>query len=94
MLAIKIDNPEIESRFKQYAKQQKKGIEDLVSEAMKLFLEIHKKDDELIYIKQNPMQHIVKSDYEDDGESLDDVRPYAHIEDSAKYIHNLRRERE
>lgn len=93
MLAIKIDNPEIESRFKEYAKQQKKAIEDVVSEAMKLFLDTHKKDDEIVYTKKDPMQHIRKIEYEDDGEDLSDVKPYNHIEDSAKYTHDLRRER-
>ena len=93
MLAIKIDNPEIESRFKEYAEQQKKAIEDVVSEAMKLFLDTHAKDDEIVYTKKDPMQHIVKIKYEDDGEDLSDVKPYNHIKDSAQYIHDLRRER-
>ena len=92
MLAIKIDNPEIESAFKKYAKQQKKALDDVVSEAMKLFLDVNKQDNELIYIKQDPMQHIVKSDYKDDGECLDDVKPYAYVKNSAQYIHDLRRE--
>jgi hypothetical protein len=39
------------------------------------------------------MQHISKIKYEDDGEDLSDVNPYSHVEDSAKYIHDLRRER-
>jgi len=93
MLAIKIDNPEIESAFKKYAKQQRKALEDVVSEAIKLFLDMHKKDDKLIYIKQDSMQHIVKSNYKDDGECLDDVKPYAYVKDSAQYVHDLRRER-
>ena len=93
MLAIKIDNPEIESKFKEYAKQQKKAIEDVVSEAMKLFLDTHKKDDEIVYTKKDPMKHIRTIKYDDDGEDLSDVKPYGHIEDSAKYIHDLRRER-
>ena len=93
MLAIKIDNPEIERQFKEYAKQQKKAVEDVVGETMKLFLDMHKKDNELIFIKQDPMQHIVKSDYEDDGDCLDDVKLYAYVKDSAKYIHDLRREK-
>ena len=42
MLAIKIDNPEIETRFKQYAKQHKKAVEDLASEALKIFLDTNK----------------------------------------------------
>ena len=93
MLAIKIDNPEIENKFKKYAKQQKKAIEDVVSEAMKLFLDTHKKDDEIVFTKKDPMQHILKIKYEDDGEDLSDVKPYSHIENSAQYIHDLRRER-
>jgi hypothetical protein len=93
MLAIKIDNPEIESKFREYAKQQKKAIEDVVSEAMKLFLDTHKKADEIVYSKKDPMQHISKIKYEDDGEDLSDVKLYTHVEDSAKYIHDLRRER-
>ena len=94
MLAIKIDNPEIENRLKEYAKQQKKAIEDLVNEAMKLFLETHRKDDVIIFTKKDPMQHIVKINFDDDGEDLSDVKPYSQVEDSAKYIHELRRERD
>jgi len=90
MLAIKIDNPEIEIKFKQYALQHKKALEDVVSEAMKIFLKINKKNDELVYIKKDPMKHIHKISYEYD-ESLCDEMALTHIEDSAKYVHNLRR---
>jgi hypothetical protein len=38
------------------------------------------------------MKHLVKLNYEYD-ENLDDVKPYGHINDSAKYIHDLRRQR-
>ena len=48
MLAIKIDNPEIENRFRQYATQHKKTVEDLVSDALKVFLDKHKNDDVLV----------------------------------------------
>ena len=93
MLAVNIDNPEIENRFKQYAKKQKKSLEDVVSEAMKYFLEMHKKDDALVYVKKDPMKHLRELKYEDDGENLDDVKLYSHVEDSASYVHNLRKER-
>ena len=92
MLAIKIDNPEIENEFKKYAKQQKKTIEDIVSIAIKFFLDMQKKDDTLVYTKKDPMKHIVKVDYEYDEELCDDVA-LTHIEDSAKYIHDLRRQK-
>lgn len=52
MLAIKIDNPEIENRFKQYAKENKKHVEELVSEALKMFLDFNKKETKLIYTKK------------------------------------------
>lgn len=94
MLAIKIDNPEIENKFKQYAKQHKKAVEEIVSDALKMFLDM-KKDDELIYIKKDPMKylHKIEYDYEDDDEDLSDVKPYNHVEDVALYVHNLRRVR-
>ena len=97
MLAIKIDNPEIENKFKQYAAQNKKAVDKLVSDALKMFLDMQKKqDDELIYTKKDPMKHLhkVEYDYEDDGEDLSDVKLYSHVDDVAKYIHNLRRVRD
>ena len=38
--------------------------------------------------------HKVEYDYEDDGEDLSDVKLYSHVDDVAKYIHNLRRVRD
>ncbi|HIP44424.1 MAG TPA: hypothetical protein EYG93_03705 [Sulfurospirillum arcachonense] len=92
MLAIKIDNPEIENRFKEYAKSQKKALEDVASEAMKLFLDMHKKDDKLVYTKKNPKKYIRKIEYTYDEELCDDVA-LTHIENSAKYVHDLRRQK-
>jgi hypothetical protein len=92
MLVIKIDDPEIENRLRKYAKQQKKAIEDLVNDAMKLFLETHQKDDTLIFTKKDPMQYIHKIEYEYDDDLCDNVA-LTHIEDSAKYIHDLRRQK-
>ena len=45
------------------------------------------------YIKKDPMNHLSEIKYNDDMEDLSDVKLYNHIDDSAKYIHNLRRER-
>ena len=91
MLAIKIDNPEIENRFRQYAKQHKKAVEDLVNDALKMFLDINKTDNELVYVKKNPTKHLHKIKYEDDGEDLNDVKPFGHVPDAAQYIYDLRR---
>jgi len=91
MLAIKIDNPDMENQFKHYAIEHKKTIEDVISDAMKLFLNMQKKDDKLVYTKKDPMQYIHKIEYEYDDDLCDDVA-LTHIEDSAKYIHDLRRQ--
>ena len=90
MLAIKIDNPDMENQFKHYAMEHKKTIEDVISDAMKLFLSMQKKDDKLVYTKKDPMQYIHKIEYEYDDDLCDDVA-LTHIKDSAKYIHDLRR---
>jgi len=38
MLAIQINNPKLENQFLEYAKQHKKSIEELVSEAIDFFV--------------------------------------------------------
>jgi len=59
---------------------------------MKLFLDMQKKDDTLVYVKKDPMKYIHKIEYEYDDDLCDDVA-LTHIEDSAKYIHDLRRQK-
>jgi len=92
MLAIKIDNPEIENRFKQYAKQTKKSVEDIVSDALKSFLDTQRLDDELIYVKKDPLKHLKKIERNYDDDLCDEVA-LTHIKDSAEYVHELRRKR-
>jgi hypothetical protein len=87
MLAIKIDNPEIEQRVKEYLKKQHKDIKEMVNEAINLFLEQQQK---LKYQKKDPFKHIHNIEYKD-KEDLSDVQLYTNIDDSAKYIHSLRR---
>lgn len=60
---------------------------------MKLFLDNNKKNDELSYEKKDPMKNFHIKKYVDDEDDLSDVELYAHVEDSAKYVHNLRREK-
>ncbi|MFA7083366.1 MAG: hypothetical protein WC141_02405 [Arcobacteraceae bacterium] len=91
MLAIKINNPEIENKLKEYAKKQQKSFQDVANEAMKFFLETQKKEDKLIFDKKDPLKNIQKTMHQDDGEDLSDVKLYNHVEDIAKYIHDLRR---
>jgi len=91
MLAIKIENKEFESKFLEFANNQKKAAEDVALEAIKYFINL-KDNDTLVYTKKDPLKHLHKINYECD-EDLNDVIPYSHIEDSAAYIHNLRQQR-
>ncbi len=92
MLTFKIENSELESKFIEVAKSQKKAVEDVVLDAMKYFINMQK-EDKLIYTKKDPLKHLHKVKVEFDDEDLSDVKPYSHIEDSAQYIHDLRRKR-
>ena len=92
MLTFKIENPELENKFIEVAKSQKKAVEDVVLDAMKYFINMQK-EDKLIYTKKDPLKHLHKVKVEFDDEDLSDVKPYSHIEDSAQYIHDLRRKR-
>ena len=91
LLAITIENKEFESKFLEFAKSQKKAVNDVVIDAMKYFINF-KNNETLIYTKKDPLKHLHSITYECD-EDLSDVIPYSHIEDSAEYIHNLRQKR-
>ena len=92
MLTFKIENSELENKFLEVAKSQKKAVEDVVLDAMKYFINMQK-EDKLVYTKKDPLKHLHKIEREYDDEDLSDVKPFDHIEDSAKYIHDLRRRR-
>jgi len=94
MLAIKISDPEIESRVSWYAKKQNISSDDVVREAMRLFLDrLNKTESHLTFSKKDPMKHLVKNDFQDDEEDLSEARPYSHVEDSASYVHDMRRKK-
>ena len=92
MLTFKIENPELENKFIEVAKSQQKAVEDVVLDAMKYFINMQK-EDKLVYAKKDPLKYLHKIEREYDNEDLSDVEPYNHIEDSAQYIHDLRRKR-
>ncbi len=92
MLTLSIENPELENKFLEVAKSQKKAVEDVVLDAMKYFINMQK-EDKLVYTKKDPLKHLRRIEVDSDDEDLSDVKPFDHIEDSAKYIHDLRRRR-
>jgi len=91
MLTFKIENEELENKFLEFAKSQKKAVEDVAIDAMKYFISMQK-EDTLVYTKKDPLKHLHKIEREYDEDLCDDTA-LTHIEDSASYIHNLRRQR-
>lgn len=91
MLTLKIENKELENKFLEFAKKQHKAVEEVAQEAMKYFINMQK-EDKLVYTKKDPLKHLRKTVRDYDEEMCDDVA-LTHIEDSAKYIHDLRKKR-
>jgi hypothetical protein len=87
-ITLKIDNPDIEQQLKEFIKEQK----ELTLEAFNNFINSFQKQEKLIYKKRDPRKYsrIIKREY--DSKDVDDVA-LLHIEDSAKYVHDLRREK-
>ncbi len=89
MLAIKIDNKDLENSFLEFAKDKKDTLDNLVCEAIKYFLETKGKK-QINYQKKDIKNHIKKISRKYD-ETLCKDKSLSHIEDSAEFIHNLRR---
>ncbi len=91
MLTFKIENEELENKFLEFAKNQKRAVEDVAIDAMKYFMSMQK-EDKLVYTKKDPLKYLHKITREYDEDLCDDTA-LTHIEDSASYIHNLRRQK-
>ena len=86
-ITLKIENSDIEEQLKAFIKEQK----EITIEALTKFLNSFQKKEKFTYKKKDPRKHsrIIKREY--DPNDVDDVA-LLHIEDSAKYVHDLRRE--
>jgi len=94
MLTFKIEDKEFETKFLEYVKVKKQTIEDVALDAINKLIDTSKK--KLVYKVKDPLKHLHKVNYnydEDISDGLDDVKPYNHIENSAVYVHNLRRKK-
>ncbi|CAA6819401.1 MAG: Unknown protein [uncultured Sulfurovum sp.] len=90
MITLKIDNPDVEEALADFVKQQK----EVSVEALRSFLNSFQKKEKFNYKKRDPKKHSHTIEYiDEENEDLSDVKPYAHVEDSAQYIHDLRRKR-
>jgi len=88
-ITLKIENSDMEEQLKAFVQEQK----EVTVEALKNFFDSFSKKNKLVYKKKDPRKHsrMIKRDY--NLEDVDDVKPYAHIEDSGQYIHDFRRVR-
>ena len=86
-ITLKIDNPDVEKQLKAFVQEQK----EVTIEALKNFFDSFGKKEKLVYTKKDPKKHsrIIKRKYNPD--EVDDVA-LLHIQDSARYVHDLRRE--
>ena len=86
-LTLKIDNPDMEQKLKEFVKEHK----ELTLEALNSFIDSFQKD-KCTYTKRDPKKYsrIVKREY--DSDDVDDIA-LLHIKDSAKYVHDLRRQK-
>jgi hypothetical protein len=92
MLTLRIKNQKVENQFIEFSKHQNKAIDILAIDAIKSFMKLSKQN-KLNYTKKNPLKHTHKRLIEYDEEMCDDVA-LTHIQDSASYIHDLRRQGE
>lgn len=86
MITLKIENPEIEEVLFKFAKSQKRHVEDIAAEAIRQFITSF----DISYTKKDVSvhRHLIQKEF--DVSKTDDVA-LEHIQDSAEYIHNLRR---
>jgi len=86
-ITLKIENSDMEEQLRAFVQEQK----EVTVEALKSFLNSFGKKEKLVYKKKDPKKHsrMIKRDY--NLEDVDDVA-LLHIEDSAKYVHDLRKE--
>jgi len=80
----------MEEQLKAFLQEQK----EVTVEALKSFFDSFNKKKKLVYKKKDPRKHSRKIEFiDDENEDLSDVKPYAYVEDSGKYIHDLIRQR-
>jgi hypothetical protein len=86
-ITLKIDNSDMEEQLKLFVKEQK----EITLETFNNFINSFQKQEKLVYKKKDPKKYsrIIQREY--DPKDVDEVA-LLHIEDSAKYVHDLRRE--
>ncbi len=90
-LVLNIENQELTDTLQEFSLKQKKTMEEIAIEAIKIFIETSKKKYKPIYAKKDVTKNmqVIKKDFD---ENLCDDIALTHIQNSADYIYNLRRQ--
>jgi len=88
-ITLKIDNPDIEEQLKVFVKEQK----EITVEALKSFFDSLRIKKKLKYKKKDIHKHLSVITSDDDEPRDENIKLYSHVEDSGKYIHDLRRKK-
>ena len=92
-ITLKIDNPnQFEEQLLTFVKHQKEGLQEITVDVLNNFLNSFQKNENFSFQKKDPKKHsrMIQRTY--DSNDVDEVA-LLHIEDSAKYVHDLRREK-
>jgi len=87
-ITLNIDNPDTEEQLRQFVK----GKQEITLDALRNFLNSFQKEEDFHYQKRDPRKYsrVIKREFNPDD--VDEVA-LEHITDSAKFIHDLRREK-
>jgi hypothetical protein len=91
-ITLKIDNPNLlEKQLIHFMKQKKESLEEMTIEALKGFIGTFQEKENFFYEKKDIHKNlsIISSDNTEPRDET--IKLYSHVEDSAQYIHDLRR---
>jgi len=88
-ITLKIENSDMEEQLKAFIQEQK----EVTVEALKNFFDSFGKKKRLHYKKKDIYQNLSVITSDDDEPRDESIELYSHVEDSGKYIHDLRRVR-
>ena len=88
-ITLKIENSDIEEQLKAFIQEQK----EVTVEALKSFFDSIGTKKKFTYKKKDIHKHLSVITSDDDEPRDESIELYSHVEDSGKYIHDLRRQR-
>jgi hypothetical protein len=88
-LTLQISDATIEHALHRLAQQRHLEVSEVIMMAIRHFLS---HDEPLNYKKLDPLAHSTEINYSVTDEHLDDVKPFAQVNDAAQYVDTLRQQ--